>query len=653
MIDIKCSKCGQPGKVPEKFQGRSVKCGKCGTSLPVPAVRRRSSKRWLVLVPVYLLVLGAAGAGAYFVVMPRLDSKTTPEPDQAVADARSTTGPERPVAEKQREDTNLAAKKKTDDEQARQRIEEEKAETERRKQEAAKKALEAKLESERKEKERAEEERKGKEEQARLLLERRNPKLAANPEDVDRNPDAFYGKRLYFDRVKFKEGGIDKVKDLKLLHCRCHQLQRQVFLAGASQWAVLLRTRQAGRHAHREKHRMGKRELPAAVLQHRQMRAQEGKSAAGKPNLQSGGLQPDGQPGSYLGRGGMNTPALRHWFAQPLLLWLMFVLPMLTVLAFLAKRRQRRVLARFGRLPALAALTERRRPWLFVRSLCWTLGITALVAGLAGPRWGREEKPSTAPGRDLVVLLDLSRSMLADDVVPVDPKTPPSRQQQAKEALRKLVRETLQKHGGNRVALVGFAARAAVICPLTHDYDHFCEKLAELDAAQLPLDLRPAETSKSGTRIGQGLRLAVETHDPRFRGFQDILMISDGDDPLARDGEWRAGLEAAKEAAVPVYTVGIGNPTEGGKIPTLDGHSLMHDDREVITHLRPRLLQEIAKRTKGTYTEAGVNPPRLGELFRGTIEGGPKRGCWMMHCRPTSNGTRGSSARPSSSWPWR
>lgn len=320
----------------------------------------------------------------------------------------------------------------------------------------------------------------------------------------------------------------------------------------------------------------------------------------------------------------MTPSALRHWFAQPLYLWLTAVLPALTILAFFVRRRQRQQLARFGRLPALAALTEHRRPRRWPRSLCWALGISALVTGIAGPRWGREDKPSTAPGRDLVVLLDLSRSMLAEDMVPNAPHVSPSRQEQAKEALIKFVRETLQKRGGNRVALVGFAARAAVICPLTHDYDHFCERLAELDAAQLPNELRPTENSKSGTRLGQALRLAVETHDPSFRGFQDILMISDGDDPLANDGEWREGWEAAKQAGIPVYTVGVGNPVEGGKIPTRDGHSLTHRGQVIVTRLQPRLLQEIAQRTRGIYTEAGVEPPRLGELFRGTIDRGGK-----------------------------
>lgn len=217
MIDIRCSQCGRSGQVPEKYQGRSVKCGKCGTSIPVAAPP--ASKRWLLLVPIYLLLLGGAGTGAYFIIAPRLVSKETPsasEPIAAVPETRPKVDPPS-VREKQaREETERAARKKAEEEMARQRAEAEKIEARRRQEEEAKKALEAKLERERQEKERAEAARQAKEEQARLLLERRNPKLTAQPEDVDRAPETFYGKRLYLDRVKFKEGGsIDKVKDLK------------------------------------------------------------------------------------------------------------------------------------------------------------------------------------------------------------------------------------------------------------------------------------------------------------------------------------------------------------------------------------------------------------------------------------------------------
>jgi len=184
----------------------------------------------------------------------------------------------------------------------------------------------------------------------------------------------------------------------------------------------------------------------------------------------------------------MNWPltqqVIRHSFAQPWALWLFVLLPAMGVLGFLARRRRRRVLMRLGRLPALAALTEKRSPWRRLHALCWLTGIAALILGIAGPQWGREPEPSTAPGRDLVIVFDVSRSMLADDVLP-------SRQERAKEMLRELM-DTLQKRGGHRVALVAFAARADVICPLTHDYDHFRDKLADLDAANCRRKCGPA-----------------------------------------------------------------------------------------------------------------------------------------------------------------
>src|SRR5262249_58131955 len=129
-------------------------------------------------------------------------------------------------------------------------------------------------------------------------------------------------------------------------------------------------------------------------------------------------------------------------------------------------------------------------------------------------------------GRDLVVVLDLSRSMLARDVLP-------SRLERAGQALDDLSR-AVERRGGHRLALVVFAARARIACPLTHDYDHFRQALAEQDAANPHPDIRPAgDDVQSGTRIGAALRLAVEAHDPHYRdhGTQDILLLSDGDDP--------------------------------------------------------------------------------------------------------------------------
>src|SRR5207245_5910345 len=105
---------------------------------------------------------------------------------------------------------------------------------------------------------------------------------------------------------------------------------------------------------------------------------------------------------------------------------------------------------------------------------------------------GRDCQQSTAPRRDLVAVLDLSRSMLAEDLLP-------NRFERGKQALEELS-YAIQQRGGHRLALVAFAAQAKLVCPLTHDYDHFRAVLAGLDAANLPADLRPKDADAlSGT----------------------------------------------------------------------------------------------------------------------------------------------------------
>src|SRR5262245_14822765 len=190
--------------------------------------------------------------------------------------------------------------------------------------------------------------------------------------------------------------------------------------------------------------------------------------------------------------------------AHPSALWLLAVLPALGVVGVIASYRRRRDLRRLGSGLALRALTAPGRGWGTLRALCWSTGLTALILGIAGPRWGTDPSQEAAAGRDLVVVLDLSRSMLAEQ---------PSRQERARRALTDLA-ASLQRRGGHRVALVLFAARAKLVCPLTHDYDHFRDAVRQADADGLPAELRPSpEGGPSGTRIGAALRLAVEAHD--------------------------------------------------------------------------------------------------------------------------------------------
>jgi Ca-activated chloride channel family protein len=310
---------------------------------------------------------------------------------------------------------------------------------------------------------------------------------------------------------------------------------------------------------------------------------------------------------------------LHHWLAHPLALALLALLPVLGLMALLSRRRRQRRLARWGNRPALEARIAVRPRWHLFGRIGRVAGLVLVSLGIAGPQWGRDPNPATVAGRDLVVLLDMSRSMLAQDALG---RSAHNRLGRGIDALGDLA-DTVQQRGGHRLALVVFAARPQVVCPLTHDYDHFRDALANLDPGDPSLDIGPGpQGALSGTRMGAGLREAVQAHDPRFRGHQDILMISDGDDP-AHDDEWRVGVAAANEEGVVVHTVGVGDPDKGSPIPLAADSRLTYQGQPVLTRLVEKPLQDIARQTGGSYTPGRTKSLPLGEIFRERIASGP------------------------------
>lgn len=300
-----------------------------------------------------------------------------------------------------------------------------------------------------------------------------------------------------------------------------------------------------------------------------------------------------------------------RWFAHPWALWLLLALPALSSLLAWAAWRRRQALARLG-TPFLIERLVRARPrvrrW---QSLLTLLGVCALILGVAGPRWGAAAKPDLLGGRDLVIVLDLSRSMLAEQ---------PSRLELAQRSLHDLA-DTLERRGGHRVALIVFAAHARLQFPLTGDYDHlrFAVDQAIGDAPDPKLAASADDHSPSGTRIGQALRLAAATHDLHRASLQDILLLSDGDDPVG-DEEWSQGVQAAHERNIPIHVVAIGDPREPH--PIRIGNDVLRHERAVVqTKLNEPLLQEISRRTHGAYFPAYLRALPLGRLLRGEIEG--------------------------------
>jgi Ca-activated chloride channel homolog len=314
-------------------------------------------------------------------------------------------------------------------------------------------------------------------------------------------------------------------------------------------------------------------------------------------------------------------------FAHSYALWLLLLLPMLVLLNRWSARQKRMAVVKIGRPAAVAGqLTHSipRRRWF---GLAYPLGWILLILGLAGPQWGRSDETGVAVGRDIVIVIDLSRSMWADDVnLPQagwhtdDPKEryEPKRWLAAREGALDLL-NGIRQRGGHRVALVVFASHPKVLCPLTTDYDHIRHVIEEIDGQHPPPECRPGLAEViSGTRIGAGLIEAVNLQDKRFPGYQDIFLLSDGDDP-GDDKEWLQGSIKAREKNIPIYAVGIGNPDQAR--PLILGVELI----PIETKLQEQPLMQIASETRGEYIAARMNPPQLGEFFRTKLEQLPSR----------------------------
>ena len=319
-------------------------------------------------------------------------------------------------------------------------------------------------------------------------------------------------------------------------------------------------------------------------------------------------------------------------FARPSFLYLLVLLPALGAMAIVAARRRRAALARLGRPETVGGLSSlrpgsRRRSRLLVFA-----GLAALTLAVAGPRWGKGGEAGVVVGRDLVVVLDLSRSMTAADMA--DPKRP-QRWEAARAGVLSLL-DRMQERGGHRVALVVFAARTWVACPLTSDFDHLRARLDEVqffDRESLrgrpppssytpPAEIapNPDEPLTTGTAIGAAIRQALATHDPRFPGYQDLLLLSDGDGPGV-EAESEGGIKDAADRQIPVHVVGVGDPVRPTELVLGEG-----DSAEFVgTKLQEGFLKEIARRTRGEYLPARRDVPALGDWFARAIERRPSR----------------------------
>ncbi len=269
-------------------------------------------------------------------------------------------------------------------------------------------------------------------------------------------------------------------------------------------------------------------------------------------------------------------------FANGQYLLLLFLIPFFFVIQALVLRLRRRRIRKFGDEALVNALMpsySRARVW--VRISLFSIGFFFFVIGLSRPQIGAKLKEHETKGAEIMVVLDVSNSMLAEDYSP-------NRLERAKLAISRLV----DKLRDDRIGLIVFAGNSFVQLPITTDYVSAKMFLNSITTESVPVQ---------GTAIGEAINTAIRSFSAQSEKSRAIVIITDGenheDDPVA-------AAEQAAELGIRVFAVGVGSP-EGKPIP-MDGELLKDKNGDiVVTRLDESVLQEVAKAGNGVYVRAG------------------------------------------------
>lgn len=285
-------------------------------------------------------------------------------------------------------------------------------------------------------------------------------------------------------------------------------------------------------------------------------------------------------------------------FANPDFLWCLFLLPFVALLFWYSFHRRKLLAARFVSLQMLPKLATSLSPWRrLAKATLLIFGLAFLIVALSRPQWGMVEEHIERRGLDLVLLQDVSLSMLAEDIQP-------SRLTRSKHEISAFL-ETLS---GDRVGLVAFAGEPQVLVPLTLDYGTVQMMLGELEPGWL----------YPGTNLEAAIRTGIKMFErSRTAGkYAVMILMTDGEELSA------SAVSAAKDAeelGIKIYTIGIGS-LDGVPIPekTKGGEVRYKKDREgnlVTTHLEERTLREVAAVTGGAYFHAAPGEFQLQKVL--------------------------------------
>jgi len=285
-------------------------------------------------------------------------------------------------------------------------------------------------------------------------------------------------------------------------------------------------------------------------------------------------------------------------FAYPHYLNLLLLVPALAVFYIIVFRQKKRALERFGNLDLVAKITasvSRRGQTLKV--LLVLASVFFLVMALARPQFGERLQIMQRKGVDIMIALDTSLSMLAEDMKP-------NRLEVAKHGIAGLI-DRLQ---GDRVGLLAFAGDSFVQCPLTTDYGAAKMFLEAMDTDIIP---------EPGTAIGQAIEKAINAFVKQERKHKVLILLTDGEDHV---GDPVAAAKRAAEEGVRIYTVGLGT-RQGEPIPVRGASGAIGEfkrDRRgevVMTRLDEETLQKVALQADGKYYRSTMEEAELDKIY--------------------------------------
>ncbi|MCA9238831.1 MAG: VWA domain-containing protein [Planctomycetales bacterium] len=281
-------------------------------------------------------------------------------------------------------------------------------------------------------------------------------------------------------------------------------------------------------------------------------------------------------------------------------LWLPALGAVAYVAAAVARRRARTRFATTNLLRRVLPPASRVRNGLSAALV--TSAMVLMVLALVDMRWGRVQREVPQQGIEVEFVLDVSRSMLAEDAAP-------NRLERAKQQIKDLVDEMT----GDRVGLVVFAGDAKQEVPLTTHYDDFKHALDEAG---------PHDINRGGSRLGDAILVASDAFLTKLNAHKAMVIFTDGEDqessPVA------IAKKAHEETGVQVFTVGLGDMDQGARIPVHSDHGeqfLRHDGEQVWSKLNGDILRQVAVDTGGAYIPAGTKQVNMSDVYHRFIAG--------------------------------